>query len=135
MCLPAPVITGWAVGLAAYALVQAAVYRELMSLPNWIVVGMLTLAVWLLAAGLVTRPVLRRLARPHARRPPSVAVLAAVAVALAIVPVWLTLGVWDGWHPRHLLSPEAPLLAVLYGTAGVVLARGERGRNPDRTTP
>ena len=42
--------------------------------------------------------------------------------ALAIVPLWLNIGFWYGWHPRHLLIGEAGFLGVHYAASGLVLS-------------
>jgi hypothetical protein len=113
-------ITSWVAGLAAYAGALKGWRGEVLSLDNWMVVGSITLVAWLLASLLVTLPVLRRLPlRPTSYS--GTVLLAATGAMLAIVPVWLTLAVWAGWHPRYLLSQEAGLLGVLYGTSGAVL--------------
>ena len=114
-------ITSWAAGLVAYAGALKSWRGEVLSFNNWMVVGPITLVAWLFSSTFVILPVLRRL---PLRRPSSysgAALLAATGATLAIVPVWLTLAVWAGWHPRHLLSQEASLLGVLYGTSGLVL--------------
>lgn len=113
-------IAAWAAGLAAYGVALKGLYGETLSLDNWVVIGVLTLVAWLLACALLTLPLLRGLSR-RLTRPARARVLSVAGAALAIVPVWLTLGVWDGWHPRYLLSQEAGLLGVLYGTSGIVL--------------
>lgn len=113
-------ITSWGFGLAAYAGAMRGWFREVMSIDNWMLVGPITFAAWLLASVLVILPVLRLLARRPAIRSGAVS-LAAAGAALAIVPVWFTVVLWYGWHPHHLLGLEAGLLAVLYGTSGLVL--------------
>ena len=113
-------ITSWAAGLAAYAGALKGWRGEVLSIDNLMLVGGITFVAWVFASVLVTLPVLRRLRlRPstHSRA----ALLAAAGAILAIVPVWLTLAVWGGWHPRYLLSQEAGLLGVFYGTSGLVL--------------
>lgn len=64
--------------------------------------------------------IFRLLTARRAGRPAN-GTLAVVGAALAIVPVWLNVGVWDGWRPRHLLIGEAGLLGVHYATSGLVL--------------
>jgi hypothetical protein len=113
-------ITCWAAGLAAYAGALRAWRGEVLSIDNWMVVGPITLVAWLFASVLVTLPVLRRLPLRSSGNIRA-ALRAAAGATLAIVPVWLTLIVWAGWHPRYLLSQEAGLLGVLYGTSGLVL--------------
>jgi hypothetical protein len=113
-------ITSWAAGLAAYAGALKGWRGEVLSIDNWMVVGSITFVAWLFASVLVTLPVLRRLRlRPSSHS--GAALLATAGATLAIVPVWLTLTVWAGWHPRYLLSQEAGLLGALYGTSGLVL--------------
>ena len=113
-------ITCWAAGLAAYAAALAVLRGEILSLDNWTVIGSITLLAWLLASGLVILPVLRRLAtRRSGFRGGSV--LPVAGAALAVIPLWLNIGLWYGWHPRHLLIGEAGLLAVLYATSGLLL--------------
>jgi hypothetical protein len=113
-------ITSWAAGLAAYAGALKGWRGEVLSIDNWMLVGSLTFVAWFFASVLVTLPVFRRLPlRPSSHS--GAALFAAAGATLAIVPVWLTLAVWAGWHPRHLLSQEAGLLGVLYGTSGLVL--------------
>ena len=113
-------ITSWAAGLAAYAGALKGLRGEVLSIDNWTIVGSITLVAWLFASVLVTLPVLRRLPlRPSGHS--GAALFATAGATLAIVPVWLTLAVWAGWHPRYLLSQEAGLLGVLYGTSGLVL--------------
>ena len=126
-------IASWIAGLAAYAGAMRGWYGEIMSLDNWLLVGAITLLVWLVTCGLVILPILRRLAvRPWTPR--GATLLAALGAALAILPVWLTVGVWYGWHPRHLLGPEPPLHGELYGASGLVLGlslgRSLSGRTP-----
>ena len=113
-------ITSWAAGLAAYAGALKGLRGEVLSMDNWMVVGSITFVAWLFASILVTLPVLRRLPlRPSGHS--GAALFATAGATLAIAPVWLTLAVWAGWHPRYLLSQEAGLLGVLYGTSGLVL--------------
>ena len=120
-------IACWAPGLAAYAGALWALHGETMSIDNWAFVGLLTLIAWLVASVFVTLPVLLRLSRNSggARGP-----LLTAGAALAILPVWLTMGMWVGWHLRHLLSEEAVLLGVLYGTSGLLLGMWLSRRTP-----
>lgn len=113
-------IISWACGLAAYAGALAGFRGEVLSLDNWMIVGSVTLVAWLVAATLVTVPVLRLLASRRSAGPPAGA-LALWGAALALVPVWLTVGFWYGWHPRHLLVREAGLLGIHYAASGMVL--------------
>jgi hypothetical protein len=113
-------ITSWAAGLAAYAGALKGLRGEVLSIDNWMIVAPITFVAWLFASVLVTLPVLRRLPLPSSGHS-GAALLAAAGATLAIVPVWLTLILWAGWHPRYLLSQEAGLLGVLYGTSGLVL--------------
>ncbi len=110
----------WAVGLAAYAGALRAVHGEVMSISNWTVVGLITLDAWLIASVLITLPLLRQLSARRSN-PPGAAVVVGVGVILAIVPLWLTLTLWYGWHLRNLVTDEAGLLGVLYGTSSIVL--------------
>jgi hypothetical protein len=113
-------IASWAAGLAAYAGALVGLRGEILPLDTWMVIGPVTLAAWLLASVLVSLPVLRQLALRRSDGSRS-APLAAAGAALAILPVWLTLGFWYGWHPRHFLIQEAGLLGLLYGTSGLIL--------------
>jgi hypothetical protein len=113
-------IISWAAGLAAYAGAVVGVRGEVLSLNNWTAIGSVTLIAWLVASALVTSPVLRLLASRGSTGSAAPALATAGAV-LAVVPVWLTLAVWYGWHPRHLLGVEAGLLGLHYATSGVVL--------------
>jgi hypothetical protein len=113
-------ITSWGAGLAAYTGALRGLYGESISKGDLVAVGLLTLIAWLLASELIILPILRRLSR-RASGQPSGALLAAVGIALAVVPVWLTLALWGGWHPRHLISQEAGLFGALYGVSGAVL--------------
>lgn len=113
-------VMSWAAGLGSYATALKHVRGEALSFDNWMVVGAITLVAWLASGVLVSLPVLRRLTSLQFRFL-TAALLPVTGLILAIVPVWLTLGLWHGWHPRHLLSQEAALLGVLYGTSGVVL--------------
>jgi hypothetical protein len=113
-------LISWATGLAAYGIALLAVRGEVLSLDNWIVIGAITLTAWLVASVVVTLPVLRLLGRyrpDHRKR-----LFAAAGVALALVPVWLTIGYWYGWNPRHLLVGETAFLAAHYATCGLVLS-------------
>lgn len=124
-------LASWAVGLAAYGGALLALRGEVLSLDNWTVIGGITLVAWLVASVLVTVPVLRLLASRHSARSGK-GLLGLAGTALAIVPVWLNIGFWYGWHPRHLLIGEAGFLGLHYATSGLVLsfslARGERKR-------
>ena len=114
-------LISWAAGLAAYGGALVAVRGEVLSLDNWMVIGSLTLLAWLVTSMLVILPVLRLLASRrsvHAGKGLS----ALTGATLAIVPVWLTIGVWYGWHPRHLLIGETGFLGVHYATSGLVLS-------------
>jgi hypothetical protein len=113
-------VTSWAAGLAAYAGALKGWRGDVLSIDNWMLVGSITFVAWLFASVFVTLPILRRLSlRPSSQS--RAALVAAAGATLAIVPVWLTLAVWAGWQPRYLLSQEAGLLGVLYGTSGLVL--------------
>ena len=113
-------ISSWAAGLAAYAGALKAWRGEILSADNWMLVGSITFVAWFSGSVLVTLPILRRLPLRASSR--SRAIRFAIAGAtLAIIPIWLTLAVWARWHPRYLLSQEAGLLAVLYGTSGLIL--------------
>lgn len=118
--MSARLILSWAAGLAAYAAAMRGGYGEIMSSDNWMLVGSITLVAWVLASALVIAPILRRLAQ-RSSSTGRTALAALAGTALAIIPVWLTVVVWYGWNPRHLLGPEARLLGVLYGTSGLVL--------------
>lgn len=114
-------LISWAAGLAAYGGALVAVRGEVLSLDNWMVIGSITLVTWLVASMLVTLPILRLLASrrsAHAGKGLS----ALTGATLAIVPVWLTIGVWYGWHPRHLLIGETGFLGVHYAASGLVLS-------------
>lgn len=113
-------IGAWAAGLAAYAAAIGAVRGEVLPLDTWYVIGTTTLVAWLIGSSVVTLPVLRSLA---ARRfgPGTVPSLPVVGASLAVVPVWLTIGLWYGWHPRDLLVGEAGFLGVHYAASGLVL--------------
>jgi hypothetical protein len=85
------------------------------------IVGSVTLVAWLVSSMLVILPILRLLVsqRSSVRRRGGLALMGAV---LAIVPLWLNIGFWYGWHPRHLLIGEAGFLGVHYATSGLVLS-------------
>ena len=112
-------LISWAVGLAAYGLALLVLRGEVLSLTNWIVIGAITLIAWLVASVVLIVPVLRSLASRSEHQEP---LLALTGVALAIVPVWLTIGYWYGWHPRNLLIGEAGFLGLHYATSGLVLS-------------
>ena len=114
-------LVSWAVGLAVYGGALVALRGEILSLDNWTIVGAVTLIAWLVSSMLVILPMLRLLI---ARRSPDRrrGELALVAAVLAIVPLWLNIGFWYGWHPRHLLIGEAGFLGLNYVTSGLVLS-------------
>lgn len=114
-------LVSWAVGLAAYGGALVALRGEVLSLDNWTIVGSVTLVAWLVSSMLVILPILRLLVSRRApnRHKGRLALLGAV---LAIVPLWINIGFWYGWHPRHLLIGEAGFLGVLYVTSGLVLS-------------
>jgi hypothetical protein len=111
-------LLSWAAGLAVYAGASWVLRGELLSLDNWILIGAVTLLLWAITAALILVPVLRQALR---RRHPSPGEPALVGGMLAILPIWMNLGLWYGWHPRHLLRPEAAPLILLYCTSGAVL--------------
>ena len=113
-------ILSWAAGLAAYAAAVVGLRGEVLSLDNWLIIGSITLVAWLLSSMFVIVPSLRLLASRRGGQLRS-GVLTVAGAALAIVPVWLNVGVWYGWHPRHLLVGEAGFLGLHYATSGVVL--------------
>jgi len=113
-------ILSWAAGLVAYAVALVGLRGEILSLDNWLIIGSVTLVAWLVSAMLLTVPVLRWIASRRVSRPRSGA-LAVAGAALAVVPVWLNVGFWYGWQPRHLLVGEAGFLGTHYATSGVVL--------------
>jgi hypothetical protein len=125
-------LISWAAGLASYGIALLVVRGEVLSLDNWMIIGSITLVAWLVGALLVTFPILRLMLSSRLVHK-GTGLLALTAVALAIVPVWFTIGFWYGWHPRHFLIGEASFLGLHYATCGVVLslslARRERGRN------
>ena len=114
-------LISWAVGLAVYGGALVALRGEVLSLDNWTIVGSVTLVTWLVSSMLVILPILRQLIT---RRFPdrSKGRLALMGAVLAIVPLWLNIGFWYGWHPRHLLVGEAGFLGVHYATSGLVLS-------------
>ena len=77
-------LISWAVGLAAYGLALLVLRGEVLSLTNWIVIGVITLIAWLVASVVLIVPVLRSLASRSEHQEP---LLALTGVALAIVPV------------------------------------------------
>jgi hypothetical protein len=111
-------ILSWAAGLATYAAALAALRGEMLPLDTWLIIGSITLVAWLVSSALLIAPVLGLLASRHPRQR---GVLAVAGAALAIVPLWLTIGFWYGWHPRHLLVGETGFLGLHYATSGVVL--------------
>src|SRR5919109_5064196 len=113
-------ILSWAAGLATYAAGLAGLRGEILPLDTWLIIGPITLVTWLVSATLLIAPVLGLLASRRSDRPRSGALAVAGAV-LAIVPVWLNVGFWYGWQPRHLLVGEAGFLGLHYATSGVVL--------------
>jgi len=114
-------LISWAVGLAVYGGVLLALRGEVLSLDNWTIVGSVTLVTWLVSSMLVILPILRQL---MSRRVPdrSKGRVALMGAVLAIVPLWLNIGFWYGWHPRHLLVGEAGFLGIHYATSGLVLS-------------
>ncbi len=125
-------LISWAAGLAAYGIALVIVRGEVLSLDNWMIIGSITLVAWLVGSVLVTFPILRLMLSSRSVQAGK-GLLALTAAALAIVPVWLNIGFWYGWHPRHLLLGEAGFLGLHYATSGLVLslslARRERGRS------
>ena len=124
-------LTSWAAGLAAYGIALLVLRGEVLSLDNWMIIGSITLAAWLVGALLFLYPIMRLMLSSRSVKTGK-GLLALIGAALAIVPVWLNIGFWYGWHPRHLLIGEAGFLGLHYATCGVVLslslARRERGR-------
>ena len=114
-------LISWAAGLAAYGIALLILRGEVLSLDNWTIIGSITLVAWLVSAVLVTLPILRLILSSRSFRAGK-GLLALTAAALAIVPVWLNVGFWYGWHPRHLLIGEAGFLSVHYATSGLVLS-------------
>ena len=125
-------LISWAAGLAAYGSALLILRGEVLSLDNWMIIGSITLVAWLVGAVLVTFPILRLMLSGRSVQA-GTGLLALTAAALAIVPVWLNIGFWYGWHPRHLLIGEAGFLGLHYAISGLVLslslARRERGRD------
>jgi hypothetical protein len=125
-------LISWAAGLAAYGIALLILRGEVLSLDNWMIIGSITLVAWLVGAVLVTFPILRLMLSSRSVQAGK-GLLALTAAALAIVPVWLNIGFWYGWHPRYLLIGEAGFLGLHYATSGLVLslslARRERGRD------
>lgn len=125
-------LISWAAGLAAYGIALLILRGEVLSLDNWMIIGSITLVAWLVGAVLVTFPILRLMLSGRSVQAGK-GLLALTAAVLAIVPVWLNIGFWYGWHPRHLLIGEAGFLGLHYATSGLVLslslARRERGRD------
>jgi hypothetical protein len=124
-------LISWAAGLAAYGIALLILRGEVLSFDNWMIIGSITLVAWLVSALLVTFPILRLMLSSRSVQAEK-GILALAAAALAIVPVWLNIGFWYGWHPRHLLLGEAGFLGLHYATSGLVLslslARRERRR-------
>jgi len=114
-------LISWAVGLAVYGGALLALRGEVLSLDNWTIVGSVTLVTWLVSSMLVILPILRQLI---SRRVPdrNKGRFALMGAVLAIVPLWLNIGFWYGWHPRHLLVGEAGFLGIHYATSGLVLS-------------
>ena len=125
-------LISWAAGLAAYGIALLILRGEVLSLDNWMIIGSITLVAWLVGAVLVTFPILRLMLSGRSVQA-GTGLLALTAAALAIVPLWLNIGFWYGWHPRHLLIGEAGFLGLHYAISGLVLslslARRERGRD------
>ena len=125
-------LISWAAGLAAYGSALLILRGEVLSLDNWMIIGSITLVAWLVGAVLVTFPILRLMLSGRSVQA-GTGLLALTAAALAIVPLWLNIGFWYGWHPRHLLIGEAGFLGLHYAISGLVLslslARRERGRD------
>lgn len=128
-------LISWAAGMAAYGVALLVLRGEVLSLDNWMVIGSITLAAWLVASLLIIVPTLRLLLSRRSADPRK-GLFALTGAALAIVPVWLNIGFWYGWNPHHLLIGEAGFLGVHYATSGLVLslalarraAPGERER-------
>ena len=125
-------LISWAAGLAAYGSALLILRGEVLSLDNWMIIGSITLVAWLVGAVLVTFPILRLMLSGRSVQA-GTGLLALTAAALAIVPLWLNIGFWYGWHPCHLLIGEAGFLGLHYAISGLVLslslARRERGRD------
>jgi hypothetical protein len=113
-------LISWAAGMAAYGVALLVLRGEVLSLDNWMVIGSITLVAWLVASLLIIVPTLRLLLSRRSvdsrKR-----LFALTGAALAVVPVWLNIGFWYGWSPRHLLIGEAGFLGVHYATCGLVL--------------
>jgi hypothetical protein len=124
-------LISWAAGLAAYGIALLVLRGEVLSLDNWMIIGSITLVAWLVGVLLVTFPILRLMLSSPAVHTGK-GLVALTGAALAIVPLWLNIGFWYGWHPRHLLLGEAGFLGLHYATSGLVLslslARREGGR-------
>ena len=112
-------LISWAAGVAAYGVALLVLRGEVLSLDNWMLIGSITLVVWLVASLLIVVPTLRLLL---SRRSADSRLLPLTGAALALVPVWLNIGFWYGWSPRHLLVGEAGFLGVHYATSGLVLS-------------
>jgi hypothetical protein len=121
-------LISWAAGLAAYGIALLALRGEVLSLDNWIVISAITLVAWLVASVVVTVPILRLLALRCSER--RMQFLPVAGAALAIVPVWLTVGYWYGWHPGHLLIGEAGFLGLHYAVSGLVFSLALADRVP-----
>jgi hypothetical protein len=121
--------------MAAYGVALLLLRGEVLSLENWTVIGCITLVAWLVASLLVIVPTLRLLLSRRSGDSRK-GLFALTGAALAIVPVWLNVGFWYGWSPRHLLIGEAGFLGVHYATSGLVLslalARRAAPREPER---
>ena len=121
--------------MAAYGVALLVLRGEVLSLDNWMVIGSITLIAWLVTSVLIIVPTLRLLLSRRSDDSRK-GLLVLTGAALAIVPVWLNIGFWYGWDPRHLLIGEAGFLGVHYATSGLVLslalarraAPGERAR-------
>ena len=124
-------LISWAAGLAAYGIALLILRGEVLSLDNWMIIGSITLVAWLVGAVLVTFPILRLMLSSRSVQAGK-GLLALTAAALAIVPVWLNIGFWYGWHPRHLLIGEAGFLGLHYATSGLVLSLSLAGRERGR---
>lgn len=106
--------------MATYGAALLVLRGEILSLDNWTVIGCITLVAWLVASLLIIVPTLRLLLLRRSVDPHK-GLFALTGAALAIVPVWLNIGFWYGWNPRHLLIGEAGFLGVHYATSGLVL--------------
>lgn len=114
-------LISWAAGMAAYGVALLVLRGEVLSLDNWRVIGSVTLVAWLVASLLIIVPTLRLLLSRRSVDSRK-GLFALTGAALAIVPVWLNIGFWYGWDPRHLLIGEAGFLGVHYVTSGLVLS-------------